>query len=87
MPGRLELIQPAFQVMIFSCDVECVSTIEMIFGLWMLCGGSVLGWYPMTSRVHLVSSCKICWDMCGSSFFKVAMSMTSPLAIFVLICV
>ena len=87
MPGRLVLIHPAFQVMIFSCDVEYVSSIVVVCGVWVLCGGFMFGWYPMIGRVHLVSSCKICGGMCGISFFKVVIFMASPLAIFVLICV
>ena len=43
MPGRLVLIHPAFQVMIFSCDVECVSFVEVVCGVWVLCDGFMFG--------------------------------------------
>ena len=40
----------------------------------------------MIGRVHLISSCKICGGICGSSFFKVVMFVASFRAIFVLMC-
>ena len=86
MSGRLVLRQLAFQVMILSWNVEYVSSVEVVCGWWAFYGGFMFGWYPMIGRVHLVSSCKICGGMCGSSFFKVFMFVASPLAIFVLIC-
>lgn len=87
MPGRLEFMWPAFQVMSFNCDIWWLSVFEVIFEVWILCGGSELGWYPKTGRAHLVSSCRTLWGICGSSFFKVFVLTSSPLAILVLICV
>ena len=45
------------------------------------------GLYPLTGRVHLISSFRICWGMYGNSIFSVDMVMSSPLAIFVFIWV
>ena len=82
MPGRLELMHHAFQVISLSCDVLWLFVV--LGGVWVLCGGDMWGWYPMIGWVHLVSSCKICGGMCGNSFFSVGVCMSSPLAIFVL---
>ena len=59
----------------------------VMFGVRVLGGGSMWGWYPMMGRVHFVSSCKIWCGMCGNSFFSVGVFMFSPLAIFVLMWV
>ena len=85
MPGRLELIHPAFQVISFNCDMWWLSMVVVVVGVWVLCGGVMWGWYPRTGRVHLVSSCRIRWGMCGSSSCNVGVIISSPLAMFVLI--
>lgn len=80
-------MQPAFQVINFSCDVLWLVVVVVLDVVWVFCGRVVWGWYPMTGRVHLVSSCKMCGGICGNSFFSVSVVMSSPLAIFVLMCV
>ena len=43
MSGRLILIHHAFQVMILSCDVECVLSMVVVCVVWVVCGRFVFG--------------------------------------------
>ena len=44
MPGRLVLIHHVFQVMILSWDVECVSSVGVVCGVWVVCCEIMFGW-------------------------------------------
>ena len=81
MPGRLELMQPVFQVMIVRVVVwwfcACVSTGGISSGL----SYCVLGWYPLIGCVHFISSSRILWGMWGNLFIKFCMFIKWPFAI------
>ena len=85
MHGRLELMQPAFQVVIFNVEVRCLSVRVLVVEVWVGLAIFVVGWYPFTFSVHLSSICRIWCGTFGISFFKVVMFIVSPLASFVLI--
>ena len=43
MPGRLEFMQPAFQVMIFMCEVWLLFILVVVLGGWAVRGVFVVG--------------------------------------------
>ena len=64
MPGRLELMQPMFQVTIDRVVVWwwwCVC--EFAGGGWSGFSYRELGWYPLIGCVHLANSFIILWGV------------------------
>lgn len=41
MPGRLELMHPAFQVISFNCDILWLFVFVVLGSVWVLCGGGM----------------------------------------------
>ena len=57
MPGRLDLIQPVFHVIMVRDVVLCMCVSTGDVWLWFIF--LVLGWYPLMGCVHLINSSRI----------------------------
>lgn len=87
IPGKLELIHPVFQVIIFR--VLICGFVEVVW--WLACRWLwvrvIVGWNPLTLWVHLSISCSSFCGMCGDSLLRFVMVMGVPFDISVFMCV
>ena len=58
-----------FHVIIFRVEAWWLSTSVLVIGMWLVLTVFVVGWYPFTVCVHLISSCNTFWGRWGILIF------------------